>query len=56
MLIYLDQALVEVKRQLETEGLSFAGADLIVAIMLGAVVRPKIMALMAIIAGLVPIL
>jgi Cu(I)/Ag(I) efflux system membrane protein CusA/SilA len=58
MLIYLDQALNEVKTERETEGRVFTRADLNHAIMLGAVerVRPKMMTVIAIMAGLVPIL
>jgi Cu(I)/Ag(I) efflux system membrane protein CusA/SilA len=58
MLIYLDQALNEVKAEREAEGNVFTRADLNHAIMLGAVerVRPKMMTVAAIMAGLVPIL
>jgi Cu(I)/Ag(I) efflux system membrane protein CusA/SilA len=58
MLIYLDQALNEVKAEREAEGHVFIRADLNHAIMLGAVerVRPKMMTVAAIMAGLVPIL
>jgi Cu(I)/Ag(I) efflux system membrane protein CusA/SilA len=58
MLIYLDQALNEVKAECEAEGQIFTRADLNHAIMLGAVerVRPKMMTVAAIMAGLVPIL
>ena len=58
MLIYLDQALAEVKADREAAGLTFTAADLNEAIMLGAVerVRPKMMTVVAIMAGLVPIL
>jgi Cu(I)/Ag(I) efflux system membrane protein CusA/SilA len=58
MLIYLDQALNEVKAECEGEGRAFTRADLARAVMLGAVerVRPKMMTITAIIAGLVPIL
>ncbi len=58
MLIYLDQALREVKTECEAEGRVFTRADLNHAIMLGAVerVRPKMMTVVAIMAGLVPIL
>src|SRR5262249_34943388 len=58
MLIYLDQALNEVKAEREGEGYVFTRADLNHAIMLGAVerVRPKMMTVAAIMAGLVPIL
>ena len=58
MLIYLDQALNEVKAECEAEGRPFTRADLNHAIMLGAVerVRPKMMTVIAIMAGLLPIL
>jgi copper/silver efflux system protein len=58
MLIYLDQALNEVKVECEAEGRPFTRADLNHAIMLGAVerVRPKMMTVVAIMAGLLPIL
>ena len=58
MLIYLDHALREVKAERAAEGRSFTRADLNRAIMLGAVerVRPKMMTVVAIMAGLLPIL
>jgi Cu(I)/Ag(I) efflux system membrane protein CusA/SilA len=58
MLIYLDHALREVKAEREAEGQPFAMADLNRAIMIGAVerVRPKMMTVVAIMAGLLPIL
>jgi Cu(I)/Ag(I) efflux system membrane protein CusA/SilA len=58
MLIYLDQAMAEVKAQRNREGRAFTRAGLYEAIMLGAVerVRPKMMTVVAIMAGLVPIL
>jgi Cu(I)/Ag(I) efflux system membrane protein CusA/SilA len=58
MLIYLDHALREVKAGREAEGQPFTKADLNRAIMLGAVerVRPKMMTVLAIMAGLLPIL
>ena len=58
MLIYLDQALREVKAEREAQGEPFTRADLHRAIMLGAVerVRPKMMTVVAIMAGLLPIL
>ena len=58
MLIYLDQALGEVKAEREAHGRAFTRADLNQAIMLGAVerVRPKMMTVVAIMAGLVPIM
>jgi Cu(I)/Ag(I) efflux system membrane protein CusA/SilA len=58
MLIYLDQAMKEVAAERAAEGLAFTRADMHEAIMLGAVerVRPKMMTVVAIMAGLVPIL
>ncbi|MGO6929955.1 efflux RND transporter permease subunit [Rhizobium ruizarguesonis] len=58
MLIYLDQALKERRSICATEGRNFTRADLNRAIMVGAVerVRPKMMTVVAIMAGLVPIL
>jgi Cu(I)/Ag(I) efflux system membrane protein CusA/SilA len=58
MLIYLDHALREVKARCAADGKSFTSDDLRQAIMLGAVerVRPKMMTVVAIIAGLLPIL
>ena len=58
MLIYLDHALGEVKARCAAQGTTFTRADLHEAIMLGAVerVRPKIMTVVAIMAGLMPIL
>jgi Cu(I)/Ag(I) efflux system membrane protein CusA/SilA len=58
MLIYLDQALREQRSECETERRAFTRADLHEAIMVGAVerVRPKMMTVVAIMAGLVPIL
>jgi copper/silver efflux system protein len=58
MLIYLDQAMKEVAAERAAEGLDFTRADMHEAIMLGAVerVRPKMMTVVAIMAGLVPIL
>ena len=58
MLIYLDHALNEVKAEREAQGEPFTKADLYRAIMLGAVerVRPKMMTVAAIMAGLLPIL
>ncbi|WP_137157451.1 CusA/CzcA family heavy metal efflux RND transporter [Rhizobium sp. FKL33] len=58
MLIYLDQALREQREACEHEGRTFGRADLNRAIMVGAVerVRPKMMTVVAIMAGLVPIL
>jgi Cu(I)/Ag(I) efflux system membrane protein CusA/SilA len=58
MLIYLDHALAEVRAQCAAEGRAMGPADLNRAIMLGAVerVRPKMMTVVAIMAGLLPIL
>ena len=58
MLIYLEQAMIEIKAARQREGLTFTRTDLLEAIMLGAVerVRPKMMTVVAIMAGLVPIL
>jgi Cu(I)/Ag(I) efflux system membrane protein CusA/SilA len=58
MLIYLDQAMAEVKAKRSHERRAFTRADLYEAIMLGAVerVRPKMMTVVAIMAGLIPIL
>jgi copper/silver efflux system protein len=58
MLIYLDSALAELKEKREREGRPFARADLHAAIMSGAVerVRPKMMTVAAIMAGLLPIM
>ncbi|AEI04605.1 heavy metal efflux pump CusB (plasmid) [Afipia carboxidovorans OM5] len=58
MLIYLEQAMAELKAEGAATGEPFTRADLYDAIMLGAVdrVRPKMMTVVAIMAGLVPIL
>ncbi len=58
MLIYLDQAMRELKVARTAQGRPFTRADLNRAIMLGAVerVRPKMMTVVAIMAGLLPIL
>jgi Cu(I)/Ag(I) efflux system membrane protein CusA/SilA len=58
MLIYLDRALDEVLERCEIEKRPLTRADLHSAIMEGAVerVRPKMMTVVAIMAGLVPIL
>jgi copper/silver efflux system protein len=58
MLMYLDQALHEIRREREAAGMTFTRLDLNEAIMLGAVerVRPKMMTVVAIMAGLIPIL
>ena len=58
MLIYLDNALTELKQQREVEGRNFTRGDLYEAIMSGAVerVRPKMMTVAAIMAGLLPIM
>ena len=58
MLIYLDNALKEAMERTESEGRSLTRADLYGAVMEGAVerVRPKMMTVVAIMAGLLPIL
>ncbi|MBY3258987.1 efflux RND transporter permease subunit [Rhizobium laguerreae] len=58
MLIYLDHALNEQREACEKERRAFSKLDLNRAIMVGAVerVRPKMMTVVAIMAGLVPIL
>jgi Cu(I)/Ag(I) efflux system membrane protein CusA/SilA len=58
MLIYLDHALAEIIQQRLLEGVPLSRADLQAAIMHGAVerVRPKMMTVVAIMAGLLPIL
>ena len=58
MLVYLDQALDEARARCSAEGRPLSGNDLRQAIMVGAVerVRPKIMTVVAIMAGLLPIL
>jgi copper/silver efflux system protein len=58
MLIYLDHALTERRARCASESRSFTREDLRAAIMAGAVerMRPKMMTVTAIIAGLLPIL
>lgn len=58
MLIYLDHAWDEARRRCEREGRRPQAADLYAAIMEGAVerVRPKMMTVVAIMAGLLPIM
>ncbi len=58
MLIYLDHAWEELKEKRRTEGVAPTLADLYEAIMEGAVerVRPKMMTVVAIMAGLLPIM
>jgi Cu(I)/Ag(I) efflux system membrane protein CusA/SilA len=58
MLIYLDHALIERRARCTGEGRAFTRDDLCAAIMTGAVerVRPKMMTVTAIIAGLLPML
>lgn len=58
MLLYLDQALDEAKKAAAAAGSRFERADLHAAIMAGAVgrVRPKMMTVVTIMAGLLPIL
>src|SRR6185369_11433760 len=58
MLIYLDVALKELQAERAREGRAFTREDLYAAIMTGAVerVRPKMMTVTAIMAGLLPIM
>jgi Cu(I)/Ag(I) efflux system membrane protein CusA/SilA len=58
MLVYLDHALAARRRACDAEGRDFGRADLRAAIMEGAVerVRPKMMTVVAIMAGLLPLL
>ena len=58
MLIYLDHAMKELQARRAAEGLPFTHDDLYAAIMTGAVerVRPKMMTVAAIMAGLLPIM
>ena len=58
MLIYLDHALEDLKAKRAAEGRAFTHADLYAAIMEGAVerVRPKMMTVTTIMAGLLPIM
>ncbi len=58
MLIYLNHALSEIKIRRDMEGRALTRGDLYAAIMEGAVerVRPKMMTVVAIMAGLVPIM
>jgi copper/silver efflux system protein len=58
MLIYLDNALIELRTRCEAEGVPFTRDDLYAAIMMGAAerVRPKMMTVFAIMAGLLPIM
>jgi copper/silver efflux system protein len=58
MLIYLDHAIEEIKAKCATEKRPFTRVDLQDAIMIGAVerVRPKMMTVVAIMAGLLPIM
>jgi Cu(I)/Ag(I) efflux system membrane protein CusA/SilA len=58
MLVYLDHAWEAQKRKAEAEGRDLTHSDLMAAIMEGAVdrVRPKMMTVIAIMAGLMPIL
>jgi Cu(I)/Ag(I) efflux system membrane protein CusA/SilA len=58
MLLYLDHALEDIKARCAAEGRSFSAADLQRAIVSGAVerVRPKMMTVVAIMAGLLPIM
>ncbi|HEY6860704.1 MAG TPA: efflux RND transporter permease subunit, partial [Pseudolabrys sp.] len=58
MLIYLDNALTDLKAKRVVEGTAFSRGDLYAAITAGAVerVRPKMMTVAAIMAGLLPIM
>jgi Cu(I)/Ag(I) efflux system membrane protein CusA/SilA len=58
MLIYLDNAAEEIRERCRQEGRPYTRADLYDAIMVGAVerVRPKMMTVVAIMAGLLPIM
>ena len=58
MLIYLDHAYAELQERRATQGQPFTRDDLYAAIMTGAVerVRPKMMTVCAIMAGLLPIM
>jgi Cu(I)/Ag(I) efflux system membrane protein CusA/SilA len=58
MLIYLDHAAAEIRARAAVEGRPYARKDLYEAIMVGAVerVRPKMMTVVAIMAGLLPIM
>jgi copper/silver efflux system protein len=58
MLIYLDHALTDIRQRRPVEGVALSRSDLRLAIMTGAVdrVRPKMMTVVAIMAGLLPIL
>jgi Cu(I)/Ag(I) efflux system membrane protein CusA/SilA len=58
MLIYLDNAMTELRAKREAEGRRWTMGDLYEAIMTGAVerVRPKMMTVVAIMAGLLPIM
>ena len=58
MLVYLEQAWAEMQRQKASEGLALRRADLYQAIMTGAAerVRPKMMTVVTIMAGLLPIM
>ncbi len=58
MLIYLDQAWQKIRDQRATEGVNPTASDLYAAVMEGAVerVRPKMMTVVAIMAGLLPIM
>jgi copper/silver efflux system protein len=58
MLIYLDHAAEEIRQRCREQGRPYTRADLYEAIMIGAVerVRPKMMTVVAIMAGLLPIM
>ena len=57
-MVYLEQAWAEMQRQKASEGLALRRADLYRAIMTGAAerVRPKMMTVVTIMAGLLPIM
>jgi Cu(I)/Ag(I) efflux system membrane protein CusA/SilA len=58
MILYLDQALARIRAQREARGEALTAADVRAAVMEGAVerVRPKMMTVVAIMAGLLPIM
>ncbi|MGE3506987.1 MAG: efflux RND transporter permease subunit [Alphaproteobacteria bacterium] len=58
MLVYIDRAMADLKGERTAHGRPFSRADLYEAIMVGAVerVRPKMMTVVAIISGLLPIM
>jgi Cu(I)/Ag(I) efflux system membrane protein CusA/SilA len=58
MLIYLDHAAAQSRKRIEAHGRTYTRKDLYDAIMIGAAerVRPKMMAVVPIIAGLLPMM